>query len=337
MSRPPPRTMDATCEVWNAGRSVSTIAGISYANPRTARTARCPGPSGLPRSPRLRVMSVDVRRKLPSVDALLRSDPGKRAVAHFGRPIVKRMVAQTLVEAGRRPSEASSRRPTTTCSRTRSAWRRRSRPGSRGDQRDRRGAAHEPRQGAAAGGSGARRRPSRPDLLGPGGRSRDGEARQALDPRRGASDRADRSRGRARREQLRRRAPALPCGAGAPQGGPRLTRRADRDRRGVPDPGHHGRVGREARRGRHHEPHAHDRLPRARSPTGPARSSRCIPATTAWSGSRPRRRPRIWRCSPPSAVSRSSSTWAPGCCITSRACRRTSRRSPTRSPTAPTW
>ena len=44
-------------------------------------------------------MSVDVRRKLPSVDALLRSDPGKRAVAHFGRPIVKRMVAQTLDEA----------------------------------------------------------------------------------------------------------------------------------------------------------------------------------------------------------------------------------------------
>ena len=44
-------------------------------------------------------MPVDVRRKLPSVDALLRSDPGKRAVAHFGRPIVKRMVAQTLVEA----------------------------------------------------------------------------------------------------------------------------------------------------------------------------------------------------------------------------------------------
>ena len=44
-------------------------------------------------------MSVDVRRKLPSVDALLRSEPGRRAVAHFGRPIVKRMVARTLDEA----------------------------------------------------------------------------------------------------------------------------------------------------------------------------------------------------------------------------------------------
>ena len=32
-------------------------------------------------------MPVDVRRKVPSVDALLRSDPGKRAVAHFGRPM----------------------------------------------------------------------------------------------------------------------------------------------------------------------------------------------------------------------------------------------------------
>ena len=44
-------------------------------------------------------MTVDVRRGLPSVDALLRSEPGRRAVANFGRPIVKGMLTQTLDEA----------------------------------------------------------------------------------------------------------------------------------------------------------------------------------------------------------------------------------------------
>jgi L-seryl-tRNA(Ser) seleniumtransferase len=43
-------------------------------------------------------MSVDVRRRLPSVDVLLRSEPGRRAVANFGRAIVKRMLVQTLEE-----------------------------------------------------------------------------------------------------------------------------------------------------------------------------------------------------------------------------------------------
>jgi L-seryl-tRNA(Ser) seleniumtransferase len=43
-------------------------------------------------------MTVDVRRRLPSVDALLRSEPGRRAIANFGRPIVKRMLIQTLEE-----------------------------------------------------------------------------------------------------------------------------------------------------------------------------------------------------------------------------------------------
>jgi len=44
-------------------------------------------------------MAVDARRKLPSVDALLRSEPGRRAVAHFGRALVKHMVAGALDEA----------------------------------------------------------------------------------------------------------------------------------------------------------------------------------------------------------------------------------------------
>jgi L-seryl-tRNA(Ser) seleniumtransferase len=46
-------------------------------------------------------MTVDVRRGLPSVDALLRSEPGRRAVANFGRPVVKGMLVQTLEEARR--------------------------------------------------------------------------------------------------------------------------------------------------------------------------------------------------------------------------------------------
>jgi L-seryl-tRNA(Ser) seleniumtransferase len=44
-------------------------------------------------------MAVDVRRKLPSVDALLRSVPGRRAAAHLGRPLVKRTLEDVLAEA----------------------------------------------------------------------------------------------------------------------------------------------------------------------------------------------------------------------------------------------
>ncbi|HET9311349.1 MAG TPA: L-seryl-tRNA(Sec) selenium transferase [Actinomycetota bacterium] len=43
-------------------------------------------------------MTADPRRSLPSVDALLRSEPGKRAAASLGRPVVKRTVAEVLSE-----------------------------------------------------------------------------------------------------------------------------------------------------------------------------------------------------------------------------------------------
>src|SRR5918994_4813813 len=43
-------------------------------------------------------MAVDVRRKVPSVDALLRSDPGRRAASSLGRPLLKRMLEDVLVE-----------------------------------------------------------------------------------------------------------------------------------------------------------------------------------------------------------------------------------------------
>src|SRR5262245_58415180 len=38
----------------------------------------------------------DERRQLPSVDALLRSGPGQRAIAKFGRSVVKQAVQATL-------------------------------------------------------------------------------------------------------------------------------------------------------------------------------------------------------------------------------------------------
>ena len=43
-------------------------------------------------------MAVDVRRKVPSVDALLRSDPARRAASTLGRPLLKRMLEDVLAE-----------------------------------------------------------------------------------------------------------------------------------------------------------------------------------------------------------------------------------------------
>jgi L-seryl-tRNA(Ser) seleniumtransferase len=43
-------------------------------------------------------MTADPRRSLPSVDAVLRSEPGRRAAASLGRPIVKRAVTEVLSE-----------------------------------------------------------------------------------------------------------------------------------------------------------------------------------------------------------------------------------------------
>jgi L-seryl-tRNA(Ser) seleniumtransferase len=54
-------------------------------------------------------MAVDVRRKIPSVDALLRSEPAKRAAVSFGRPLLKRTLEAVLAEA--REAAASGREP----------------------------------------------------------------------------------------------------------------------------------------------------------------------------------------------------------------------------------
>jgi L-seryl-tRNA(Ser) seleniumtransferase len=43
-------------------------------------------------------MTVDVRRKVPSVDSLLRTDPARRAATSLGRPLLKRTVEEVLAE-----------------------------------------------------------------------------------------------------------------------------------------------------------------------------------------------------------------------------------------------
>ena len=41
---------------------------------------------------------ADTRRSVPSLDALLRSGPGRRASATFGRALLKQTLAETLDE-----------------------------------------------------------------------------------------------------------------------------------------------------------------------------------------------------------------------------------------------
>ena len=50
-------------------------------------------------------MAADARRKVPSVDALLRSGPGQRATATFGRPLVKQSVTTVVAEVRARAAE----------------------------------------------------------------------------------------------------------------------------------------------------------------------------------------------------------------------------------------
>src|SRR5258706_9858336 len=42
---------------------------------------------------------IDARRKVPSIDSLLRSDPGVRAAASLGRPLLKEILSRGLGEA----------------------------------------------------------------------------------------------------------------------------------------------------------------------------------------------------------------------------------------------
>src|SRR5206468_4313557 len=96
MSTPPPRTMFIRSELWNAGRmSVSDIERhLTRGWPLGTETP--PTRTSTLRS--VAAASGDARRKVPSVDALLRSEPGQRAALTVGRALLKRTLTLTLDE-----------------------------------------------------------------------------------------------------------------------------------------------------------------------------------------------------------------------------------------------
>src|SRR6266545_3797761 len=103
-SMPPPRTIQCSATVENVWRSC-----VSTGSYPPTRPAKAPGPpsNGPPARGRARLgpmtpKAQPPRRKIPSVDALLRSEPGKRAAETFGRALLKRTLTQTLdsVRAG---------------------------------------------------------------------------------------------------------------------------------------------------------------------------------------------------------------------------------------------
>ena len=190
-------------------------------------------------------MAADARRKVPSVDALLRSGPGQRATATFGRPLLKQSVTAVVAEV--RAEAAEGEEPPFAdeilAAAVARAARVRRRPDP-GDQRDRRAAAHEPRP-RAAGRPAVRAVDARAaaGLRRPRGRPRQRRARHRAAPAPSACSRP--LTGAEAALVVNNCAAALRAGARRAREGqarPRLARRADRDRRRVPDPRHHGRV-----------------------------------------------------------------------------------------------
>ena len=277
------------------------------------------------------------RRRIPSVDALLRSEPGRRAIGTFGRPLVKHALSVTL-EQVRQAAEEGARcpRPTTDPrAGARAGVGDRLRPGPR-DQRHRRGAPHGSRQGAAAG----------------TGRGRGGAGRTGL--RRSEVDRESGARGRrsTRAERLltsmtgaedalvvnNGAAALLLALASLARGKGVLVSRGELIEIGgefrIPDI--IGGVGRAARRGRHDEPDAQRRLP-----FGADRQDRADPQGA--SQQLPRRGLRLdAQRQDLAAIARKADVpfvvrpRFRACSNASRAPRRTSRARPTRSPTGPT-
>ena len=105
----------------------------------------------------------------------------------------------------------------------------------------------------------------------PGIRPREGGARRPRQPYRRPAVQADRRRGRDRRQQQCGGRSAGAQHAGPAQGSAGIARRADRDRRRLPDARHHGARRLQAPRGRHDQPYPSEGLRGARS----ARARRC--------------------------------------------------------------
>ena len=165
------------------------------------------------------------------------------------------------------------------------------------DQRHRRPPAHEPRPRPAAGGRAGRDPGSGGGLLDrrvrPGPRS----PRPAAGPRAPAREGRLRLRRRDRRQQQRGRGPARPGGPRARTRGPRVARRARRDRRLVQDPRDPRGLGRPAPGSRNDQPHDGRRL----SPALSRRRSRfCFRSTRRTTRSEATRGARRRRSSPAS-------------------------------------
>ena len=202
------------------------------------------------------------RRRIPSVDALLRSEPGRRATGTFGRPLVKHALSVTLEQVREAAEEGALPPPEDEILARALALASGTATGlvrviNATGVVLHTGLGRAPLPERAAAARGARRAGLRRSR----GRSRVRGPRSAFDARGATAHLDDRRRGRVGREQRGRGPAARPRVAGARQGRPGLARRADRDRRRVPDPRHHGGVGRAARRGRHDEPDASLRLP----------------------------------------------------------------------------
>ncbi len=159
--------------------------------------------------------------------------PGRRAAATFGRPLVKRTLAEVLAAA--RSGAANGAPPPSDDEILARAVGARVACGHRAHtrhQRVRGRAPHRPRPRAAARLRGERRRPGgRPLVLGPRGRSGHRRSRPTQHARRDAAHRAHGGGGRPGREQLRRGLAARADRDREAQGGGGVAGRAHRDRR----------------------------------------------------------------------------------------------------------
>ena len=200
-----------------------------------------------------------VRSRLPSVDQVLRTPSGMVAAGRFGHAATVAAIRGTVAALRGAMRDGAIMAPDPGAI----AAERTAAPGAGGCpepaarvQSHGHGAAHQPRPRAAAG-SRDRGRGGR-HALGrcAGVRRRRSRARRARRPRARPRPRADRRGGRLhRQQQCRRRAPGAQH-LRRRQGGHRLARRADRDRRLVPAARHHGARRRPPRRSGHHKPHA---------------------------------------------------------------------------------